>query len=116
MISISTTTYRTNRLIIIRDYKVNSIIHDVVTRMSKTKTLDAGVVVVHNGVVQGDRNLDINGRLSEANVVVLREIQDSQTFVSVAIDDGVFNAVIQRLRTDGGNIQMRIEFQEKLTS
>ncbi len=117
MISITTTTVRTYSIVIFRrGYKVNSTIRDGQARISKSKTLDGAVVIVHNGFVEGDRSLDINGKLTRTEVTALWNIFSTQTFVNIAIDDGVFDGVISRLKVDSGQIQMQIEMKEKLSA
>ncbi len=115
MISITTTSVRSNSLVILRGYRLASKIRDAAARINKTPTLDGGVVVIHNGFVEGDRLLDIQLRASETIADNLWELFTSQTFVNIAIPDGVYSGVIARLRVDRGDIKARIELQSELT-
>lgn len=116
MISITTTTQQTNSAVIIRDYRVDSRLETLNFRVNKTKTLDGAVAVIHNGFVEGDRNLDVEGRLDETNYDILRDIATTETFVNIAISEGLFDGVIGRLENNAGKISMRLMLKEKLTS
>lgn len=114
MISITTLTPRTNDAVIIKRYKPTSQMRQASARVSKTKTLDGGVVVVHNGFVEGDRKLDIKAILNKIEADILWDIFTTQTFVTVAIEEGVFNAVIRSLNI-AQKTNMIIEFESKLS-
>jgi uncharacterized Rossmann fold enzyme len=114
MISITTSSPGTNDAIIIKNYKSASQLRQASARISKTKTLDGGVVVMHNGFADGDRAINVNAILSKTETDILWNIFTTQTFITVAIEDGVFNAVIKSLKIKG-KIQMTIEFESKLS-
>lgn len=114
MISITTLIPGTNDTLIIRDYKLASQLRQASARVSKTKTLDGGVVVSHNGFADGDRSININTVLSKSEADILWNIFTTQTFVTVAIEDGVYNAVIKSLKIKD-KVQMIIEFESKLS-
>jgi len=116
MISITTTTSQTNAAVLIKNYKVGSDIQDGSARISKNKTLDGAVAIIHNGFVEGDRTLKVEGRLSETESDVLWDIFSTETFVNIAIPDGLFDGVIARLKRKYGVITMTLELKEKLTS
>lgn len=114
MISITTLIPGVNDTLIIRDYKLASQLRQASARVSKTKTLDGGVVVMHNGFADGDRSININTVLSKSDADVLWNIFTTQTFVTVAIEDGVYNAVIKSLKIKD-KVRMIIEFESKLS-
>lgn len=114
MISITTLTPTANGALIIRDYKLASQLRQASARVSKTKTLDGGVVVMHNGFADGDRSINVNAALSKTEADILWNIFTTQTFVTVAIENGVYNAVIKSLKIKG-KIQMVIEFESKIS-
>ena len=114
MISITPTTLQDNK-VIIRDYKQRSDLKNAFARVSKSKLLDGTVSVIHSGFVQGDRNFLITCSLSEALSNTLWELFTTETFVNVAIDEGVFNGVIENLKIAGINVTFRIELQSKLS-
>ncbi|MDP2718974.1 MAG: hypothetical protein Q8P44_03970 [Dehalococcoidia bacterium] len=98
------------------NYKVASLVRSGTARINKSKTLGGAVVVIHNGFVEGDRDMSVNGRLTEAEITALWDIFSTQTFVNIAIPEGVFDGVIKSLRDDNGQVSMGIEFKEKLTT
>lgn len=114
MVSITTSTPVSNNKLLIKKYKLNSEIKSATARVSKIKTLDGGVVVNHNGFVDGDRKIDISAILSRANSDVLWDMFTGQTFVTVAIDDGVYNAVIKTVNIKD-IVKIIIEFESKLS-
>lgn len=114
MISITTLMPGANDAIIIKKYKLNSRIMQGSARVSKTKTLDGGVIIVHNGFAEGDRRLDIKAVLSKIETDILWNIFTTQTFVTVAIEEGVFNAVIRSLNI-AQKTNIIIEFESKLS-
>lgn len=114
MISITTLTPTANGTLIIRDYKLASQLRQASARVSKTKTLDGGVVVMHNGFADGDRSININTVLNKSEADILWNIFTTQTFVIVAIEDGVYKAVIKSLKIKD-KIQMIIEFESKIS-
>lgn len=114
MISITTLEPGISDAIIIRRYKSNSQLRKAYARVSKTKTLDGGVVVVHNGFADGDRTLNINAILSKIDADILWDIFSTQTFVTVAIFDGVYNAVVRSLNI-AQKTNLVIEFESKLS-
>lgn len=114
MISITTSTPSTNDAIIIKNYKTASQLRQASARISKTKTLDGGVMVMHNGFTDGDRAINVNAILDKVKSDILWNIFTTQTFVTVAIEDGVYNAVIKTLKIKG-KVQMIIEIESKLS-
>lgn len=114
MISITTLTPGTHDAVVIKRYKPTSQMRQASARVSKTKTLDGGVVVVHNGFAEGDRKLNIKAILSKIEADILWNIFTTQTFVTVAIEEGVFNAVIRSLNI-AQKTNMIIEFESKLS-
>lgn len=116
MISITKTTLDTAGAIVIKQYKTKSNIQDALARVSKATTLDGGVVVVHSGFADGDRKILIKTRLSETVANTLWDVFKSETFVNLAIIDGVFNAAISKLQIDNGDIRMTVEIESKLSA
>lgn len=115
MISITTKIPGTNDAIIIND-EIDSQTGQASARVSKTKTLDGGVVVLHNGFADGDRNLKISTSLSKVDADILWDIFTTQTFVTVAMNEGVFDAVIKSVDISNSNkTRIIIELESKLS-
>lgn len=117
MISITKTSPdASNNSVMITNYKKDSKLTETPSRVSKTKTLDGGVVVVHSGYVELDRSFIVRATMNETDVVTLRSILASETFVMFAFDDGVYDAAITNFREKGGEVRMTVEPKEKLSA
>lgn len=103
MISISPQT--AGDAIVIEENK-DSKIYDGIARVSRTKTLDGGVVVDHRGVVAGDRTIQIKCELAETEEEILRTLFEGETIVNISTKDGFFSGAIERMRGDHGDIEL----------
>jgi hypothetical protein len=67
-------------------------------RMSRTATLDGSVAITDGGWADGDRTLIVNLRPSAMTAQLVEQIETVKGFlrVSVAFDEGVFEALLQR--------------------
>ena len=92
--------------------KNNSQLYDATARVSRTKTIDGGVVVDHQGFVDGDRSLNINCDLTAAEELILRTLFENETIVHVATKNGFYAGAIERLRGDNGNIEFQVMLKE----
>ena len=111
MISISTITQNTSGNIVLAK-KNNSRLYAGQARVSRSATLDGGVVIDHQGYVAGDRTLTIKVELSETETAALKTIFENQTLVHVSTADGFFTAVIESLSGDGGLLDVVILLKE----
>lgn len=112
MIGISTLTQNSSGHLVIHEKK-SSQLNDLPARVARTKTLDGGVYINHSGVSDGDRTLNVIARLSEADRVRLVNIHQTETFVRVAIPDGVFQAAISSVRRQKADTVITILIKEK---
>ena len=112
MISISALTQSTTRAIIVQASSQSKLMENA-ARTSRVKTLDGGVSITHSGYADGDRTLRIQGKVTQVQANVLNDIHRNETFVRVAFFDGVFIAVIDRLNTDNGELDMTILIKER---
>lgn len=90
---------------IVINEKSESKLYDVMARVSRSKTLDSGVVIDHRGVVAGDRTLQIKCDLTEAEETTLRTLFENQTIVYISTKDGFYSGAIERLRGDDGAVE-----------
>jgi len=116
MIAITKSTFDPGGAIVIRNYKNESELRNATARVSKSSTLDGGVVVIHSGFADGDRNMSIEAMLSQSVSDSLWEIFQTETFVNLAIPDGVFSAAISKLQIDNGDAKMTMEIESKLSA
>jgi len=112
MIGISTLTQNPAGHLVIHENK-SSQLNDLPARVSRTKLLDGGVYINHSGVSDGDRTLNVIARLSEADRARLVNIHRTETFVRVAIPDGVFQAAISSVRQQKADTVLTILIKEK---
>lgn len=83
------------------------------SRFSRTATLDGDVIIDHRGFSHGDRDFDIVAEITEAQENALWDIFENETIIKVACKEGVFDAVIDRLKVDNGDLDMTIRIKEK---
>ena len=110
MISISTTTSNANGSVIIKGYHD---LRDNQARIVRTATLDGGVYINHSGVADGDRTLNIRGKISESNGNKLWDIFNNYTTVLVSIPDGIYTAAIRKLKIEYGIVNITIYLENK---
>jgi len=112
MIGISTLTQNSAGHLVIHEKK-SSTLNDLPARVARTKTLDGGVYINHSGVSDGDRTISVIARLSEADRARLVTIYKTETFIRVAIPDGVFQAAISSVRRSKADTVITILIKEK---
>ena len=78
----------------------NSKLRDMIPRVTKSKTLDGGVVYDHRGMVTADREFVVNARLSQAQFEALQTIVENETYVNLSSPEGFFEGVISDLTID----------------
>lgn len=83
--------------------------------MSRTATLDGGVVITHSGFAHGDRTLRIKAVISQEQADALWVLHTTETLLIVAVKDGVFYCAIQDLQLDHGDCRITILIKEKLS-
>lgn len=111
MIAISKLTVDTDGALIINE-NLNTTLYDADARVSRSATLDGGVVIDHSGFVDGDRTLSINCTLSATEDEILRTLFENETIVYVSTKNGFYSGVISRLNGDHGNRQLTILLKE----
>lgn len=96
MISITSKTGSTDGVIF--DELEDTALRDLTPRVTKTKTLDGGVVYDHRGMVTADREFVINARLTQTQFEALQEIVENETYVNMSTREGFFEGVIESLK------------------
>jgi len=79
---------------------------DMVPRVTKTKTLDGGVVYDHRGMVTADREFNIRAVINEAQTAALQAIIENETYINMSCGEGFFEGVISRADFSNGNLNM----------
>ena len=77
-------------------------------RVTKSRTLDGGVVYDHRGMITADREFNIRAvNLSEAQVNAIQTIIENETYINLACDEGFFEGVISSIDgLDVGRLDM----------
>ena len=75
-------------------------------RVTKSRTLDGGVYVDHRGVVDGDREFEIEAILDEATATALQNIHENESLVHIACLQGFYTGAISFLEIDNGFLRM----------
>jgi len=75
---------------------------EIEPRVSKSKTLDGGVVFDHRGFVTADRELDIKASVDSDQASALEYLAKNETFTNLACDVGFFEGTIARLVIQNG--------------
>ena len=84
-------------------------------RVSRTKTLDGGVVFTDGGYTDGDRTLAAVIEYEESSWTLVRHLLEDCTLVTVAICEGCFEATMGAVSLDKAGIKMSILLKEKLS-
>ena len=99
------------------NYRSNTKLFESRGRVSKTQTLDGGVVIVTSGFVEVDLNFSVVVKnLTEAQASVLRGIYTSQVRIVFACAQGVYESVISFFNDVGKEIRMTVMVESKLSA
>ena len=104
---ISITTYEAGDSLIINE-KRDSRFYDSTARVNRSKTLDGGVAIDHQGYVAGDRTLKITCSLSQDDESILKSMHENETIVYVSTPNGFFTAALERVTGDNGEFEISI--------
>jgi len=115
MIAISTMTQNISGSLVLYEDE-SSDFEDYSTRVSRTKTLDGGVHINHSGFSHGDRTFIVIAKITEAEGVIAKNIQQTETLIWISCKEGFFSGVIESIKIDGMDLTMSIMIKEKLSS
>jgi hypothetical protein len=111
MIAISKVTQDSGGALVLDELR-RSKMYDGRARVSRSATLDGGVVIDHQGYVAGDRTIILKVELSETDAAALKTLFENETLIYAATADGFFSAVIESLSGDGGVLDVTILLKE----
>lgn len=118
MIGISTKVYDTAgaRLFMATDMEIEMANRSGARRVSRTPTLDGGVVVSDTGYADGDRDFIVT-ELNAAKEAVdyAQYIVENYGLINVATRDGVYTAVPESYNISRGTLSLRLLITEKLS-
>ncbi len=84
-------------------------------RLTRTKTLDGGVVITDSGFSHGDRTFDLVIASTPALWSVLWSLFQNSSWITVATEESCFLAKMEDLKERSGKITMKILVSEVLT-
>jgi len=105
-----------NDSVLIKNHRIDSRLFETQARVSKTKTLDGGVVVVTGGFVEEDMAFIVNARMKKADVDILKSIYKTELYIIFSCEEGVFTCVIDSFSDKYGDVRMRVEVSDKLSA
>lgn len=111
MIAISKITQDSSGALVL-DELPRSKMYDGRARVSRSATLDGGVVIDHQGYVAGDRIISLKVELSQTDEATLKTLFENETLIYVATVDGFFSAAIESLSGNGGVLDVTILLKE----
>jgi len=114
-IGISSVTVDTSGNVIIEP-NANTKIKANSRRVSRSKTLDGGVVITDGGYTDGDRTLEIHANVTKAIWDKIWTIFKTYTLVYVATEDGFYSAAIESARYEENEAVLLILVKEKLST
>lgn len=100
---------------VLLDADARSELTGVSRRVSRTATLDGGVLVVDNGYAAGDQSLLVSAPVSRTADVNLQRMAALYPEITVSHFDGCFLGVIERYAADQNTAKIRILIKEKLS-
>lgn len=84
-------------------------------RISRTKTLDGGVIVTNNGHCAGDMTFELVFSSEAALWDTLWHIYETHAWITVATQDGCYRAALYSIRDEDGKISVRAYIESKLS-
>ena len=115
-IGLASRTYNTDGAMIINPLPQDTNVRDQMRRVSRTKTLDGGVVITDGGVSAGDRTFDIALASDNTKWGILQALFNNALWVTVSTDEACFLAKINNIAEADGKIRINILIKEKLTA
>jgi hypothetical protein len=82
-------------------------------RVSRTATLDGGVVLDHMGFVEGDRTMQISTNLAETEAAALWAMAKTELLLGLACEDGYFTGAISSMVRKAGVISFTFLVKNK---
>ncbi|MDF1577671.1 MAG: hypothetical protein P1P81_04405 [Desulfobulbales bacterium] len=84
-------------------------------RVTRTATLDGGVVITDSGLSHGDRTLTIVAPADKTAAAALTYIHENYTLIHLATEDGFFSGAIKSLSIKNGETALSVLVKEKLS-
>lgn len=85
-------------------------------RVSRSATLDGGAVIIHSGVIEGDRTFYLDCKISEDQETLINYIYGNSTLILVSCSEGLFLAAMSELDIRYGKLKATILIKSKENS
>jgi len=115
-IGLASRTYNADGAMIINPLPQYTNIRDKVRRVSRTKTLDGGVVITDGGVSAGDRTFDIAFASDDTKWGILQALFSNALWVTVSTDEACFLGKLEKIKEQDGKISMSVLIKQDLTA
>ena len=89
-------------------------LNDSSRRISRTKTLDGGCIIVDGGFSESDRTFDILTEYNEDKYNIIQHLHEDKTLINVIINKNFYTGSISFFKDTGEIIQITILTKEKL--
>ena len=112
MIGLSTVIADANGDLIIYEDE-DSRIDEATARVTKTLTLDGGVLIDYQGFFPADIDMEVKAAVDESVESKLKGIKDDHIYLIVSTRIGLYLAVMSRLFFDSGNVTIKFLIKER---
>jgi hypothetical protein len=112
MLSISMTTADILGNVIINSIAFSDI-DKIQSRISRSATLDGGVVIVNSGTIHGDRTFQISEKVSRSVAEKIKYIQENSVSILCSTREGLFLGVISETDYTNGTLKTTILIKNK---
>lgn len=113
MFVISTIDYHEAGSVVCRRIR-KSLNVDASRRVSRTATLDGGVVLIDSGYSEGDRTFELYAAGMKDRWLTVKDLFLQQPLVYLSIDEGLYAGVIEKAQIQDGELYIRFLPKEKI--
>jgi len=102
---------------VVFDETNDSNLRDTARRVSRTKTLDGGCVIVDGGWTASDKTLNIGLKYDAAKVAVVKHLHEDYTLILISMNEGFYSGVISGLsfpRTGVAEVLVEVLIKEQI--
>ncbi|SEM55641.1 hypothetical protein SAMN04489760_1222 [Syntrophus gentianae] len=114
-IGLASRLYDSDGALIVDPLPEDTQIRENTRRLTRTKTLDGGVVITDSGFSHGDRTFDLAIASTPALWSFLWSLFQNSSWITVTTDEACFLAKMEDLKERNGKITMKILVSEVLT-
>ncbi len=118
MIAFTSIEYDENGSVFLYDCELEEV-RNTTRRVSRTKTLDGGCVIVDGGYSDSDRTFKVFHRYDEQKYAVLEHLHKEYTLIYITTREGYFTGVISAVTLSGDNpllVKLTVLIKDKLSA